>query len=161
MSTLADNIILSFPTVKDAVELSRNMRDADRQELFAMGFEAVLGPILDSIRLSNPEFLFTARSLEGSLLCIDGCNIYGRPWLLGTDLFPCYKKSSVKMAREWVKKVLIKYPYLTNEIHCRNVYGIKWLKAVGFTFDDIIDNNFQKFEIKQNACENFTGCTDI
>ena len=158
---MADNIQLSVPTVKDAVELMRNMREADRRELHEMGFEGVLAPILESIELSDPEFLFTARSPEGSLLCIAGCNIYGQPWLLGTDLFPHYKKSSVKMAREWIKKVLIKYPYLTNRIDYRNVYGVKWLKAVGFTFDDIIDYPFHKFEMRQNVSQNSTGCAHL
>lgn len=158
---MAGNIVLTPPTIADAVELSRNMREADRRELQAMGFEGVLAPILDSIELSDPEFLFTARSPEGSLLCIAGCNVYGQPWLLGTDLFPRYKKSSVKMAREWIKKVLVKYPYLTNQIDCRNEYGVKWLKAVGFNFGDIIDYPFQKFEMSQHASQNSTGSPDL
>ena len=148
-----------MPVLLDVIELANNIRKADVDELNAITDMDVMDAILVSIEMSDPDFLFSARSGE-KLLAIGGCNIYGQPWMVSTKHIFNYKKSLSKYAKCWVRMMLGKYRKLQNTVDSRNTKSIAWLKSIGFEFTGTVEHKpgfpFLIFEMSCHATENTT-----
>lgn len=116
-------------------QLVRDLRDADRVELAALGKHDILSAIQDSAALSEENWALVC---EGTLLCIMGCASVagmGIPWMLSTKHLKPFAKGAIPLGIAYVTKWLDQYGSLLNYVHAPNKSAIRWLKWMGFQFD--------------------------
>lgn len=142
----------------DIHALKDKLREADREEILASGYE-------------SPEAALT-RGFEASTVCL--CvDIEGSPsalfgvvpesllgdtasvWFLGAPELARMKKSFVKLSRAMIKEFLSKYPNLWNIVDSRYASSIRWLKSCGAVFQHepvmLSGVPFYGFVIRRNA----------
>jgi hypothetical protein len=78
----------------------------------------------------------------------------GIPWLLGTESSLKYKRHFIKQVPAVIDEMLTVCPNLFNYVHAKNKISIKWLKKIGFIFDEPLaqgfDNElFYKFHLQR------------
>lgn len=64
----------------------------------------------------------------------------GVPFLLATEEFYEYTRLFARESKLWVRDALTKYPMLFNCVAADNEKAVRWLKWLGFTFDEREDN---------------------
>lgn len=126
------------PSVEADIELLKGrLRAADVLEISAM-FEGTADEALAvSYKNStlcwtvfvdgNPEFVFGV---------VPGKPGTGIPWLLGTDAVSKASLRIVRHSKEYVGKMLEKYPHLENFVDVKNELSKAWLKWCGFTIEE-------------------------
>lgn len=122
---------------KDALkikELAASLRQADREELTAIGvedFEAAL-----KLSLDTSDHAFLVMTEDQRMICIFGISLieteYGRGiWFLGSELLREYRRefltNSYAVLEQWKKQ----YGKLYNYVSCNNKKTIRWLKWLG------------------------------
>lgn len=119
--------------------LASNMAKADRDECSALG----MGPfraLEDS--LGRSAIAWTGMVDHDSPVCIFGvCPVdilagIGSPWLLGTDEIKDHAKTFLKLNKQYVPRMLDLFPILMNVVDARHETAIRWLKHLGFRFDE-------------------------
>lgn len=135
------NITRRLPTEQDIINLSENMRQSDIDELNAVTDQSVICSVRASVLNSHEDFLW-AYHVDGVLVLIYGCTRSGSPWMLGTNELNKHIKELTIRTRVVVRKMLKRWPVLSNVIDVRQEMTIRWLELVGFTFDQ------EAFEIK-------------
>lgn len=60
--------------------------------------------------------------------------LVGVPWLLASPRLPEVSKEFIPQSLEWVKQKNEEYPLLFNAVDVRNTVAIRWLRYLGFTF---------------------------
>ena len=120
--------------------LANNMAEADRREVNAA---VGLGPyqaLEDSLNRSVAAW--TGMVGDSRPVCMFGvCPIdilggVGSPWLLGTDEISRHAKTFLKLNRLYVPKMLELFPRLVNYVDARHETAIRWLKWLGFRFEE-------------------------
>jgi hypothetical protein len=121
----------------DVVELVVKMRQADIEELEALGIQDFVREIQSSVERSAFCYTFT---VGGGLACIMGVvpaaglfGAFGTPWMLGTDVVTRNQRALMRTCRPYIRLMLQAYPTLFNYVHAGNHRAVRWLKAVGFT----------------------------
>jgi hypothetical protein len=126
----------------DVEALVADPRPADVREMQAMGttFEAAL---TDSVRLSDWVAVGTVDDVPVCAFGVAPASVLGGlgvPWLLGTSALD---RGGVALARDFlpasrraVDAMAATYPRLINVIDARNTRAIRWLRWLGFTFDE-------------------------
>ena len=128
------NIDVRKPQWGDSLELVVKMRQADLEELAALGYTSGLDHLIDtSVNASAPAYTITA---DGDVACImgvvplvDGAAI----WMLGTDLVTVHQRALMRLCRPYIQAFLSEYKHLYNYVHADNTRAVRWLKSVGFT----------------------------
>lgn len=64
----------------------------------------------------------------------------GVPWLLASDELPKVQRQFLPESLKWVNKVNDQYDLLFNYVYAGNTVSIRWLKWLGFSFIQKIDN---------------------
>lgn len=64
----------------------------------------------------------------------------GVPYLLATEEFYEHTRLFARESRLWVQAARQKYPMLFNCVAAENTKAIRWLKWLGFSFDERVDN---------------------
>lgn len=122
-------------------ELCDNLRAADARELQAAYAQPAAEVIAASIEKSIEPL--AAWDDAGRLVAVFGHAPLGpilttvaSPWLLGTDLLRYNAGVLVKLSRQYVAAWREQHPLLVNFVDVRNVASIRYLKLVGFAFDE-------------------------
>lgn len=131
-------ISMRLPTDADMACLAAHMRRSDVEELALLCGLPPLEAVIESVRVSDPDFLFAAHA-DGGLLCIGGCSVLGAPWLLGTELLGRHVLRLTRDARRAAALMLQRYPLLRNVIDARQERTITWLLAVGFRLGPAVE----------------------
>lgn len=141
----------------DVVELVVKMRQADIEELEAMGIQDFVKEINASVARSA---FCRAYTVDGELACIVGVvpagglfDPYGIPWMLGTDVVTCNQRALMRTCRPYIRLMLQAYPVLFNYVHAENHRAVRWLKCVGFTLHPAephgpLGANFHRFTMR-------------
>jgi hypothetical protein len=141
----------------DVLQLYRNMRQADIDEVKASGGESVLVAIADSVAVSS---LCWAVDIDDSLCCMFGCAPIGgllsrsaAPWMLATDVLDKHPLALMKTCRGYLSHMYSTYPHLLNYVDARNVKSVRWLRRIGFTIlpaepHGPLGMPFHKFEMR-------------
>jgi hypothetical protein len=127
-------------TPADAAELAANLRDADRQEVWAYGFDDPLPAVTESI--TNAAWSKVAR-VDGALACVFGLaksgtvlTRVGHPWMLGTPVIDRNARALMLLSRPYIAKMLRECPHLVNVVHAPNTRAVRWLRRAGFALAD-------------------------
>lgn len=121
----------------DPVELVVKMRQADIDELTALGIQDFVECVRGSVARS--VFAYTIEA-DGEIVAIMGVapalglfDAIGLPWMLGTDLVRRHQRVLMRACRPYIQRMLRAYPHLFNVVHAENHTAKRWLKRVGFT----------------------------
>jgi len=138
--------------------IATHMRQADINELWAMGATTPLEALLDGLQNSEvcktvmiddaPAMMFGV--VERTLL-----DRTGTIWMLGTNDIHKIKFGRREFIVMWrqVMKLVKGYHLVDNYVHASNETSIKWLEFMGFTFDEpapagLFGESFRRFEMR-------------
>lgn len=128
-------IIQALPS--HAILLAPRVRFEDRDELWAAAKMEPLEAILSSMQASSNTC--ATLMIDGTPACIFGCSYadgVGTPWMIGSDLLVHHAKTFLQLCPTWVEKMRQGVIKLENYVDARNVVAIRWLKRLGFKFDE-------------------------
>jgi len=118
----------------DAELLAARLRDADRAELEACGFDDMLAPIAGSVGVST---LCWTALVDDQVACVLGVSPLegdtGSPWMLGTPLLDQHARVLVRLTPVYIERMLGVFPHLLNYVHAGNTTSVRWLRRLGFT----------------------------
>jgi hypothetical protein len=132
--------IVRDATIHDIDALFSNMREADMNELIAGA-----GNPYRALKLSYlGSVLCKAVECDDGLICVYGAASVswsegiGCPWMLGTRLLDGkHKRAVLAIGRECLDSMRALFPVrLENYTDARNHKSIRWLKWLGFRFDE-------------------------
>jgi hypothetical protein len=141
----------------DAARLGPNLRQADKDEIYAVaGIEPELGL---QFSMEASDRCYTVRDLEtDEPLSMFGTSPTGGDdvtmaavWFLGCDdMFKKNRMSFLRNSKFWVEKLFGDYNVLHNLVDKRNAIHIRWLKWLGFTFiADVPNFGYEKRVFRQ------------
>ena len=125
-------------TPRDIPYLAKNLRQTDKDEVFASSGRTVTESLENAFTLENSDIY--VGTYNGNPEIIFGIcpmskgSIVGFPWMLCTDQLKKSPKEFMRRCKDWVDKWNNKYPVLTNMVYARNSLHIRWLKWCGFKF---------------------------
>lgn len=153
-----------LPAMKDDVaELERNIREDDREELFALGHHPrsmIFEAMGDGEVMAGWGWEDDGPRL---LLCIFGAQYQqlrtAAPWMVSTFWLPHFAKVFLPGSKAWIDTLAEDYDLLHNIVDARNAPAIKWLKWLGFAVDpenpvfvEPSRRRFYPFRLELNAC---------
>lgn len=135
---MADELIRTA-TLQDVIDIVPRLRQCDIDECEALAGEGsvlrmAVATVTDStlamtyVRDGQVTAMF---GVAGRLLDDEGC-----PWMFGTEDMPA--KSVVREGRKFVPQWLKMFKRLSNVVDTRNKKSIRWLKSLGFKFEQAI-----------------------
>lgn len=123
----------------DAADIAMRLRECDVLELARLSREEPWPAIRNSIEGDGEAWV--AR-VDGVPEVVFGCGksmILGRrahPWLLGTDAIDRLAFPMLRTTQGFVRRWAQEHSLLENLVDATNKRTIRWLKALGFTFDE-------------------------
>lgn len=136
-------------TVLDIDEFIANLREADKLEAHAMGYDSLKEAIETSLDCAYISFV--ARAEDNKAICIFGLSSvthteYGRAvWLLGTKEMDKYSREFVYYSKIIIAEMLKNNERLYNYISVHNDKSIRWLKRLGAEFSKPFNLNGEQF----------------
>ena len=120
-------------TIKDALEVAKNIRPEDKMELEGLGHN--LGSLPFSVAMSDVAVSFFNRN--GDIcgvagICPTGIPRNGIIWMICTPALQQQPITFVRQARKWLAKEETNYDTLWNYTDVRNTFHHKLLKMLGF-----------------------------
>lgn len=122
----------------DVEAISARAREADVAEMAAMG-TTVSEALADGLRRS--DWALTGL-VGGEPVCMFGVapvsilNGEGAPWMLATDGLERAQVPFLRSCKPVVREMERSYPRLLNVVDARNTVAIRWLRWLGFRFDE-------------------------
>lgn len=134
----------------DVEAIVANPRLADVAEMEALGFT-----FEKALRQSVDMADWTAcGTIDGEPVCMFGVapvNLLGgigAPWMLGSQALDAYAVPLLRHSDRVTEAMLLTYPRLVNLVDERNKKTIRWLRWLGFKFDeDAYDIGAHRFRI--------------
>lgn len=131
-------LIFRDSVLSDAESLSSVLREEDKLEVLATGFESPYQALKSSFDRSdisitivhNNEVIGMFGIVPESLMS-DSATV----WMLGSPGINKIKKTFVKLTRTFIDTFLTRYPILENWVDARYEKAISWLKTAGARFE--------------------------
>lgn len=130
--------VVREPNAEDLALVAANMRESDKDEVWASHHFSPLEALTHSVAVSRG----TARvgEADGVPICVFGVqppSLLGTvacPWMLGTGGVDIYSKPFLKRSLQWVRS--LEFQELENYVDARNLPSIRWLRWLGFVIYD-------------------------
>lgn len=145
--------VMRNATEEDAVKIAPLLREVDKQEMFALTGHDGKDELVESVRasLSGDGFCKVCLVDDEYVVIFGVCptdvkdehgNIIGCPWMMATNKLydPMCVEHFLEDDLGIVEEMNRRFLFLTNVIDERNTISIKWLKHVGFIFQQRILN---------------------
>lgn len=134
----------------DILFIAGSIRSDDRREIEAMSTLSPTQALWRSYRMSTScwtGFVDNDPILMFGVAPLTVLGGVGSPWLIGTDAILKVKHQFLRMNAQFVEKMNETYPVLHNYVDVRNTHSVRWLKWLGFKFDDPVEYglNGEKF----------------
>lgn len=121
--------------VEDLMSLAINLRNADKEEIYAYtGNRLYYNALLESYNACLECYVWCVH--EKPIMIFGVCE-GGVVWAMGTDDFLNDRKYFLSKSKELIEGFLEKYGELYNYVYSKNVIHISWLRRVGFIISDI------------------------
>lgn len=120
------------------IHIAEKMRLDDQREVWAMAHMTPEEALRASIKSKGEKHTVLA---DGEPIAMFGVGLpsmmsgRGVPWLLAREGFEKYFKSIGRYSRRYIDYALDVYDSLENYIDIRNTTSIRWLRWLGFNFD--------------------------
>lgn len=125
----------------DVDMLAARLRDQDRAELLALGYEPQWNADLIRESVLTSKMCHAIWSPTDEFMGICGMRIAtesllgsasGVPWMLGTDAVPRFGAALNRTTRRYNAAMLELVPLLFNYVHQANTVSVAWLQRVGY-----------------------------
>ncbi len=122
-----------------ALQIAPNMREADRQEVWASAHHTPAEAIMLSLQGSRDAWVGT---YQGEPMCVFGCGewsvlaLMGTPWLLTSENLGRHAVTFMHETHRYVDELKTRYSVLQNYVDARHEVAVKWLQRIGFTLDN-------------------------
>lgn len=155
-----DGIIVRESRLTDVEALSGSLREADIQEIRAVGFKSGARALEYSFKVSVAAYTLEYEGVPVAMFGVVPEKTYlGRTacvWMLGSAGIGKIKKSFVKLSVSVIGNFLSIYPVLFNFVDFRYKKTIKWMGNMGAKFEEplprgINGEQFVKFTITTEA----------
>ena len=123
----------------DAFIIAHNMREVDKQEIWASCKSRPLEALVKAIKISSECRVGKA---NGEIICIFGVAPHtmvsdqGSIWMLGTNLLPKHSLKFLKECSNEVVDISAGFSIIENWCDARNKITLRWLKWLGFTIEE-------------------------
>lgn len=136
------------------VDLAENMREKDREEIFAFtGYDPYT-----ALKTSHKYSVESgAWVVDGRVACMAGVarptvlSDINMPWLLSSDVVPVHSRRFLRGTKVFVDNWKSKYKYMMNFVDSRYDEAIRWVEWLGFTVHpkeyDVNGVIFYKFDM--------------
>jgi len=143
--------------IEDVFELAKNMREADKKEIWKSHHrtpeEALLSGHTESVFCSTVEYKESPIAMFGivpEMFLSNNAFI----WLLASPRLNEIQKTFIKHSRHFIDLMLGYYPLLFNFVDVENKQSIKWLKWCGAKLGPVViygveQQPFQYFEFRR------------
>ena len=127
-------------TAAHAEYIAKNVRDADKQEIWAIAMRNPEEAMLNGIEISDKSF---TGMVDGVPVCMWGIveqsiiGPVGTPWMIASNKLDQYAKLFIRQCKKRAHKYFSAYGLLENYIDARNTKAIQWLKWLGFSVEDV------------------------
>ena len=144
----------------DIAAIEPLVRQADRDEITeALGIPMRIA-MRDAVRHSAKASQII---VDGHVVAVFGDAPYsllgglGVPWLISTVHVERYPRAFLAVCKSEVAEMLTRHPELINYVDVRNTVAIRWLRWLGFTFDEPEPYGpnqmmFQRFWMRRAPC---------
>lgn len=122
-------------TPEHAAFIADNMRDDDRQEIWASNQHTPIEALEKAMIRSTKLWTATVDDVPCLMFGVAPASVLGGlgvPWLLGTEDIHKVKRQFIRECRSYVGEMLNSYPKLVNMVDVRNEVSIRWLIWLGF-----------------------------
>lgn len=128
-------------TTEDAAWFAPRLREADKAELTAASGKDFARTLrLSIMRSPHAAFVAESEALGPIALFGFGSRSLGSdrlvPWCVGTPDLLRRGKALTKFGKAYSLRSLDAAPLLENWVDVRNTASVRWLKAIGYEFDD-------------------------
>ena len=133
------SVKFTAPTEEVLQFIADNMRQADIEEVAASHGHTPIQALCEGVKISDSCVVAIANDEPVAVFgLVRGCVLsgYGTPWALGTDSLFEYKKSFMKWSRVLLAMMLNEFDHLENFVHVKNQQSVRWLKWLGFQFEE-------------------------
>lgn len=126
-------------TLAHAREAAENLRQADRDELWAASRSTPWNALRNGVTASTRAW---AGLVDDEVACLFGvapqslASGTGMAWMLATPLIEEHQVLFLRRCRPVVAEMGRGYAYLHNHVDARNEKAIRWLRWLGFTIHD-------------------------
>lgn len=121
----------------DIPYLANNIRECDRQEIWAMSHKTPEEAFLQGYNISDTPYVVEWRGKAIAMFGVTGDKgALGVPWMLATDDIKSIRKDFLRGCKPYVEDMHKDYPMLTNFVWVENDVHILWLKWLGFEFTE-------------------------
>lgn len=125
----------------DAAALAPRLRACDKQEVLAAGSVSPEASLRNGYE--NSVLCLTVVDCDGAPQLMAGVApshdpLLGYVWMLSSDYLLTQRKALMKLTPEYLDKFHKLYPLLTNVMDARNKVHERWLRRVGFSFINTI-----------------------
>lgn len=147
---MVDDIKIIPAKLAHVATIARRMRNADRDEVFAVAGLTPGAALRRSLKLSDHAWTVTVNGRPEIMFGVGTINVLtgaGAPWLLGTDAVDRHFVTFARQSVDLCAQLSARYPVLRNVVDARNVTSIRWLGWLGFIFSDPISINGHDFRV--------------
>jgi hypothetical protein len=135
------DVKISPSTSQHVDYIAANIRKADEQEIWDMALLKPKEALKEALEVS--DFVSTGfinNQIVGmcGLVRLSLLSDRGRPWMISTSALDNkrYALDFHRMGKRVVAAMIAIFPYLENYVEASNKRTIKWLKSLGFQFDE-------------------------
>ena len=144
-------------TTQDHIEeLAETMAEADIDEVWASSHRTPLEALLLSQTVTDDIQTGLA---DGEVVCIFGVSPLsilsgsGSPWMLSSDLLPKHSRVFARGNKIWMEMQKERWQSMTNHVDARNKRAIRWLKWMGFNFEEAKPHGAEKMPFHEFSWE--------
>jgi len=123
----------------DIEYIAANMRTIDVEEIKLAGNHSPLECLTDGVNHSTYCRVIEINGRPAAILGLVPTNILGRTgiiWLLGTDDIELHAKAFCELCRQELAAMMKRAERVENFVWAENKVSIRWLKWLGFEFED-------------------------
>lgn len=124
--------------IEDVRFLAPRLREADVNEVLALGFRNSLAALEASFYSSDAVFTGLIDGVPAMMFGV-GAPLFaesGTVWALGTDTLTAHPREMLVYGRRKIRELLEEFPVLENWCDARYHAAHRWLKRLGFTLSD-------------------------
>ncbi|TES90510.1 MAG: DUF2833 domain-containing protein [Desulfobacteraceae bacterium] len=118
------------------------LRKEDMREAVAStGFTRIFDALRFSVKCSNRWTKICYETESGEIIALFGLGgmpgyMIGVPWMVASPEISNYKKDLMRYSKRILRDMLVSFPRLENMVSIENTKSIRWLKHLGFSFEE-------------------------
>ena len=128
-------VAIAEATEADALELAPQMRQADLEEVLAMGYADGLEALQASLAESQEAWAVRFDGELGGVFGVASVGIrQGVVWMLSGAVVDQHPKTFMRASRAAVQGLLLRWDLLVTLVDARYLAALQWAECLGFTF---------------------------